>query len=210
MESQITICGYVGTDVEYSSGKDQNGQEWHAARFRLGCTPYWRKGADWVNGITSWMSIRVSGITAQNVHNSVHKGEPLIVSGRLRTKEWKAADGSIQQQLVIEASSLGHDMARGQSMYMRPGRDTALVMEEAPLGPYDDLDNPSAMGSLTVDPEGQSTDDVSESTDAEGGTIDQVGEPAAVELAETEVEPRTAVAEPRTTFEVSEAYAFAR
>jgi len=133
MESQITLAGYVGNDVEFSSGDG-----WQAARFRLGCTPSWRKGIAWVNGETTWMTIRVSGNTALNVRDSVRKGDPMLVNGRLRTRAWKAADGTRREQLVVEAYSLGHDLSRGVSTYIRPERVDPPPEEDEPLGPSEE------------------------------------------------------------------------
>jgi len=130
MVSEITLSGYVGSEVEFASGEG-----WSAARFRLGSTPYWRKGEEWVNGNTTWMTIRVHGTMAENVRDSVRKGDPMVVSGRLRTRSWKAVDGSVHEQLVIEAQSLGHDMARGVSTLVRPDRVSLPASESEPMGP---------------------------------------------------------------------------
>lgn len=132
MESQITLSGYVGSDVEFSSGDG-----WSAARFRLGCTPSWRKGSEWVNGETTWWTIRVNGLMAVNVRDSVHKGDPLLVAGRVRTRVWDDAQGEHRQQVVVEAQALGHDIAKGVSSFVRAVRASARELDE-PLGP----DNP--------------------------------------------------------------------
>jgi len=130
MVSQITLSGYVGSDVEYVKGDG-----WSAARFRLGSTPYWRRGEEWVNGQTTWMTVRVHGTMAENVRDSVRKGDPMIVSGRLRTRSWGTADGAHHEQLVIEAQALGHDMARGVSTLVRPDRASMPIAESEPLEP---------------------------------------------------------------------------
>jgi len=133
MDSLITLTGYVGNDVEYVVGDG-----WVAARFRLGCTPHWRKGNEWVNGVTTWMSIRTSGATADNVRDSVRKGDPMVVTGRLRTRTWEDANHVHREQIVVEAYSLGHDLARGVSTYIRPVRASVPVIEEEPLGPSEE------------------------------------------------------------------------
>jgi len=132
MESQVTLSGYVGSEVEFSRGAD-----WCAARFRLGCTPHWRKGTTWVNGETTWLTVRMAGATAENVRDSVRKGDPLIVSGRLRTRVWEDKDQVHHEMLVIEAQSLGHDLAKGVSTFIRPMRSEPVV-ENEPLGPSEE------------------------------------------------------------------------
>jgi len=129
METQISLAGNVGTEVEFSSGPG-----WSLARFRIACTPSWRKGGEWVNGETLWMTVRASGQTAQNVRDSVRKGDPLVVVGRLRNRIWQDAEGKRREAQQIEASSLGHDMSRGVSTFIRPERVPAFCDDE-PLVP---------------------------------------------------------------------------
>ena len=132
MESQVALSGYVGSDVEFITKDD-----WVLARFRMGCTPSWRRGEEWVNGETNWMSIRASGNMALNVRDSVRKGDPLVVIGRLRTRVWTDAQGNRRQQLLVDAMSLGHDIAKGVSTFVRPQRVVA-PLEEEPLEPDHD------------------------------------------------------------------------
>jgi len=178
MESQITLTGYVGSDVEYVRG---NG--WVAARFRLGCTPHWRKGTEWVNGTTTWLSIRTSGLTADNVRDSVRKGDPMVVTGRLRTRGWDDSNNVHHEQLVVEAFALGHDMARGVSNYMRPAKASVQVFEDEPLGPSEeDLLNgakpnplePPAESDMTVREAGQGTADEARGSADEAADLDEL------------------------------------
>ena len=137
MEAQIALSGNLGTDVEFVSGEG-----WNIARFRLGCTPRWRKGDEWVDGDTTWISVRTSGYTALNVRDSLRKGDPVVVTGRLRTRSWIDEAGAKQERLVVEASSLGHDLSRGVSSYTRPERVTSPPVDDEPLGP-DESDLPA-------------------------------------------------------------------
>jgi len=130
MDAQIALSGNVGNDVEFVSGEG-----WNYARFRLGCTPRWRKGAEWVDAETTWISVRASGQTALNVRDSVRKGDPMVVIGRLRTRAWTDEAGTRHERLQVEATSLGHDMTRGVSTFVRPERPVAPVEDDEPLGP---------------------------------------------------------------------------
>ena len=130
MEAQIALSGNVGNDVEFVSGDG-----WSLARFRLGCTPRWRKGAEWVNAETTWITVRTSGLTAVNVRDSLRKGDPVVVVGRLRTRVWTDETGGRHEQLVVEAVSLGHDLARGVTSFVRPQRITTPDENDEPLGP---------------------------------------------------------------------------
>jgi len=129
MEAQISLQGNVGTTVEFSAGAD-----WSLARFRLACTPSWRKDGEWVNGETLWVTVRASGQTAVNVRDSIRKGDPLIVVGRLRNHTWQDAEGKTHEAEQVEAVSLGHDLARGVSTFVRPERISSHF-EDGPLVP---------------------------------------------------------------------------
>lgn len=131
METQIALSGNVGNDVEFVCGDG-----WSLARFRLGCTPRWRKGNEWVNAETIWMTVRTSGQTAVNVRDSVRKGDPVVVVGRLRNRIWNDEAGVRHERQHIEALSLGHDLARGVSTFVRPER-MSMVEDDEPLAPYE-------------------------------------------------------------------------
>jgi len=154
METQISLAGNVGTEVEFSSGPD-----WSLARFRIACTPSWRKGSEWVSGDTLWMTVLTSGLTAINVRDSVRKGDPLVVVGRLRNHVWQDAQGQRHEAEQIEATSLGHDLARGVSSFIRPERATSHF-EAGPLVP-DGMIEPS-----DAPVEADLTDDEDEDADA--------------------------------------------
>ncbi|MGD8214409.1 single-stranded DNA-binding protein [Aestuariimicrobium sp. Y1814] len=117
MDAQITLSGNVGTDVEFSSGDG-----WSYARFRLACTPRLIRNSEWVDGDTTWLNVRARNATALNVKESIKKGDPVIVTGKLRTHAWSNADGEKFDRLVVEASSLGHDLSRGTSTFTRNER----------------------------------------------------------------------------------------
>jgi len=155
METQISLAGNVGTDVEFSSGPG-----WNLARFRIATTPGWRKGGEWVSGETLWMSVRASGQTAVNVRDSVHKGDPLVVVGRLRHRVWQGTDGQRKEADQIEAAALGHDMARGVSTFVRPDR-APFSFDDEPLVP-DDISVEPCEASHDVEPSDLDADDVAD------------------------------------------------
>ncbi|MCL1841081.1 MAG: single-stranded DNA-binding protein, partial [Propionibacteriaceae bacterium] len=117
MEAQVALSGYVGSDVEFIEGDG-----YCYARFRLGCTPRVRKGDGWGDAETTWIGVSVARRTARHVRDSVHKGDPVVVVGRLRTRAWVDAQKQHHETLQVEASSLGHDLARGLSAFRRPER----------------------------------------------------------------------------------------
>jgi single-strand DNA-binding protein len=124
-EAFVTFQGWVGNDVVHRETPQGN-----VANFRVGVTPRIRKRTgEWVDGQTSWFSVSCWRQLADNVRDSVRKGDPVLVHGRLRTDVWERTDGQSSTTYVVEAMHVGHDLARGT---------TAFSRSIAPARPEDD------------------------------------------------------------------------
>ena len=159
-QSTLTVTGFVGSSVRFSVGKE-GGVPY--ASFRLGSTPRLRDrvtGA-YRDGDTQWYTVKVWRQVATNVVQSLRKGEPVVVTGRLHTEEWVSPDGP-RTSLVIEASALGHDLVFGTTKLERTvapaahGQETEGVPGEA--APVD----VSAMTVLAPDDEPADDDELDE------------------------------------------------
>jgi single-strand DNA-binding protein len=115
VEAYIHMTGYVGGDVEYRNNTVPT------ASFRLACTPRIRRGGDWTDGETTWLTITCFRSLAEHAASSVRKGDPVVVIGRLRTQVW-TKDGIQQERTVLEALTIGHDLTRGTSAFNRSER----------------------------------------------------------------------------------------
>ena len=125
-EAFVTFQGWVGNDVVHRETAQGN-----VANLRVGSTPRIRKrNGDWVDGPTSWFSVTCWRTLADNVRDSVHKGEPVLVHGRLRTDVWEREDGQSSVTHVVEASYVGHDLTRGTSVFARAARPERTQAEE--------------------------------------------------------------------------------
>lgn len=129
-DAMVTFQGWVGTDVVY-----RETQRGNVANFRVGVTPRIRqRNGDWVDGQTSWFSVSCWRQLAEHVRDSVHKGDPVLVHGRLRTDVWERTDGQSSVTHVVEAVHVGHDLGRGTSHFTRslaparPEEDEAEAM----------------------------------------------------------------------------------
>ena len=134
-DAMLTIGGYVGTDVELREGSGGGGA---LAVFRLGSTPRWfdRASGAWRDQETVWLTVKAWRGLAHNVKASVRKGEPVVVHGRLRASRWKDESGEDRTRTVLDAITVGHDLNRGTTAYLRTERaaprdddvdDTALI-----------------------------------------------------------------------------------
>ncbi|MGO4956099.1 single-stranded DNA-binding protein [Luteococcus sp. Sow4_B9] len=135
-DALISLSGNVGTDVEFSQGEG-----WQLARFRLACTPRRNREGTWVDLETTWIGVSVWGRMAENAKTSLAKGDPVLVVGRLRTSAWVDAEGVRRERLVVEATGLGHDLARGRTDFTRNERRVVAEPERSfEEEPIDDVD----------------------------------------------------------------------
>lgn len=125
-EAFVTFQGWVGNDVAHRQTPAGN-----VANFRVGSTPRIRKrNGDWVDGPTSWFSVSCWRGLADNVQQSVHKGDPVLVHGRLRTDVWEREDGQSSTTYVVDAQYVGHDLTRGTTAFVRSSRPERLETDE--------------------------------------------------------------------------------
>ncbi|MSS46599.1 single-stranded DNA-binding protein [Cutibacterium sp. WCA-380-WT-3A] len=123
MDANVSFTGNLGTDVEMKTAEG-----WRGARFRVAHTPRVMRQGEWVDGTTTWMSVHVYGRLADNCHVSLRKGDPVMVTGRLRTRSWIDDEGS-HEQLIVVAHNVGPDLSRLPAVCRRPEKRA-----DAPLG----------------------------------------------------------------------------
>jgi len=113
----VTVMGNVASRPKSALTKSGHS----VASFRLASTPrrYDRSRGSWVDGTTTWFTITCWRGLADHVSSSVAVGDPLIVHGRLQTNDFTREDGSKGSSLDIEATSAGHDLTRGTSMFKK-------------------------------------------------------------------------------------------
>jgi len=94
------------------------------ASFRLASTPrvYDRSQGGWVDGPTTYVTVMCWRGLAENAASSLHKGEPVVVHGKLRIETWKNDERS-GLAVEVEAQTIGHDLSRGVSAFRRSRRE---------------------------------------------------------------------------------------
>lgn len=107
-ETPITVTGRVVTDV--TTRTTATGTK--MATFRIACQErrYDRERDEWVDGdrmyvgVVGWGRL-VDGVTA------LEKGDHVVVSGRLKVREYTTEDGATRAGPEISATSVGPDLA---------------------------------------------------------------------------------------------------
>ena len=130
-ETLVTLQGWLGTDVTL-----RQAGETPVASFRVACTPrrYQKKTDSWVDGTTQWFSVNAWRALAEHCERSLHRGDPVVVHGRLNAQLWSNSAGREVTSYDVEAVVVGHDLNRGTSTFVRPPRP----LGEGADGPADD------------------------------------------------------------------------
>lgn len=118
MEATTQLAGNVGSEIEFRD----NGVP--VASLRLAHTPRERRGTEWVDGTTTWITVKAFFGLAENLSASLSKGDPVVVVGKLRTVTWEK-EGLTQSRFELVADTVGHDLRRGTARFTRTTRTTA-------------------------------------------------------------------------------------
>ena len=130
-DAQVFVSGYVARDPRFritASGIS-------SVSMRVAYTPRRvdRETGEWTDGTTSFVSVVCWRTLADNVAKCLHKGEPVLVKGRLQVRPYEK-DGVSRLAVEIEATSVGHDLARGVASFQRPRRPVAAGQADGHAG----------------------------------------------------------------------------
>jgi single-strand DNA-binding protein len=93
------------------------------ATFRLACNQGYfdRKTQKWVDTGTHWFDVEAYNQLAANILGSLKTGDPVIVQGSLKVREW-TTEKSSGTSLDVRAELIGHNLARGVSSFTKNAR----------------------------------------------------------------------------------------
>ncbi len=116
MTDTITLTGLVATEPKHLT----TGEGLPITSFRLASSlrRYDRKTGTWVDAGTNWYTVSAFRRLAMSAAASVAKGDRVIVTGRLRLRDWQSADKA-GMSIEVDADALGHDLNWGTAKYMR-------------------------------------------------------------------------------------------
>lgn len=72
----------------------------------------------WIDADTNWYTVSCFRSLAENAATSVSKGDRVILTGKIKIRDWENTDRS-GTTVEIEADALGHDLHWGTSQYVR-------------------------------------------------------------------------------------------
>ncbi|MBL6277354.1 single-stranded DNA-binding protein [Micromonospora fiedleri] len=129
-DTYVTIVGNVLTAPEWRRTTQSNTL---VANFKVASTARRldRDSGRWVDGNSLRVRVNCWRKLAEGVAASVMVGDPVVVCGRLYTRDWTDEAGNHRTLYELEAVAVGHDLSRGRGRFLRnrPSLSTSAVSD---------------------------------------------------------------------------------
>lgn len=116
MTDTLTLTGLVATPPKHT----QTATGLSITSFRLASNQrrYDRVKGEWVDAETNWYTVTTFRQLAKNVVLSVQKGQRIVVTGRVRVRDWSSEEKT-GTTIELDADALGHDLSWGTTQFTR-------------------------------------------------------------------------------------------
>jgi single-strand DNA-binding protein len=116
MTDTITLTGLVATEPKHLTTSE--GLAITSFRLASSLSRFDRSTGKWIDVGTNWYTVSAFRRLAVSAAVSVSKGDRVVVTGRLRLRDWKNADRA-GMTIEVDADALGHDLNWGTAVYTR-------------------------------------------------------------------------------------------
>jgi single-strand DNA-binding protein len=116
MPDTITITGLVATAPRHILTSE--GLSITSFRVASNQRRFDRAQERWIDVDTNWYTVASFRQLALNCATSIEKGQRVIVTGRLKIREWDTGE-RVGTTVEIEADSIGHDLLWGTASFSR-------------------------------------------------------------------------------------------
>lgn len=169
-EIYVTVSGNVVAEPEARTTKS-GGVPFTAFRLASTVRRINYKTGEFEDAATNYVNVTAFRALGANIANSIHKGEPVIVHGRMRVNQWARADGSTGTSVEIDAYNVGHDLTRGTSEFSKVSR--------AQVDQSDRMADPEIQA---VHASNEGYDPETDDYDVEGAGIEETGPTGSADL----------------------------
>jgi single-strand DNA-binding protein len=183
----VTLVGFMAQDPRQRQVRDGI----LVTDLRVGATTRVqdRVTNEWRDGDTSYFDVSCWRRLSDHARASLHKGDPVFIKGRIRSRTFTDKNGQVRTVIDIIADTVGHDLNRGVANYLGRQRppvtadgDRAPVVPAVPDVPEDgDMIDEEAIERF-----GRELDDLGGAELAPGALTEEEEDPAA-EAADTAV-----------------------
>lgn len=170
-ETTMTMVGRLATAVSQVTFDDGRTK----ATFRISGTErrFDRELQQWVDGSRLFLPVVCWRVLADRVVAALDVGDPVIVTGRLRTRAYEK-DGRTHSVVEIDAASVGPDLARCSAVVARQGASSPAAELAASTSSYPQTEPVphAAPGPSTAGPEDEIATEVATAEGAAGADAD--------------------------------------
>jgi single-strand DNA-binding protein len=159
----VTLVGFVAQDPIQRPTKDGV----LVTDLRVGTTPRVQDRAtnQWRDGETSYFTVACWRRLGDHVRASLHKGDPVMLKGKLRSRNYTDRNGVSRTVVDIIADTVGHDLNRGVANYLRqrhPAVNTTADPDPAVGTPEEVPEGDGMIDDEAIEQFGRELDDLSE------------------------------------------------
>ncbi|MGV3712954.1 single-stranded DNA-binding protein [Pseudolysinimonas sp.] len=136
MSDTITLTGLVATPPKHIV----TNEGLQITSFRLASTQrrFDRGEQKWVDADTNWYTVTAFRALAANAIGSILKGQRVVVTGRLKVRDWESGEKA-GTTIEVDAEALGHDLTFGTSQFTRtPAASAAAEKVEGETAPAEE------------------------------------------------------------------------
>ena len=132
-ETHMTVVGNLATAVSERRFADGTA----VANFRVASTErrFDRSSGGWGDGDSLFIEVTCRRQLAENAVASLVKGDPVVVTGRLYTRNFEH-EGQRRSTVTLDAQSIGADLAWGTAVVTRTRRRSAGTGPDGPGDGY--------------------------------------------------------------------------
>ena len=123
-DTTMTIVGNVITTPEWRRTTNTGTL---VAHFKVASNSrkFDKDSGQWVDGDSLRVRVTCWRRLAEGVASSLMVGDPVMVTGRMYSRDWLTEDGQRRVSYELEAAAVGHDLARGRGKFTRNGATMA-------------------------------------------------------------------------------------
>ena len=131
MRSTVTLSGNLTSDVTLRSTSGGA-----VANFRMAVNDNWfdKRTQQWQSRVV-YLQVSAWRQLAENLAQSLSLGQPVLVVGKLRQRQYEK-EGQTHQVIEVEAETVGHDLTWGAAQFARRprGPQTSSLSDEGATG----------------------------------------------------------------------------
>jgi single-strand DNA-binding protein len=129
-DTYITVTGVALNAPERRTTKTNQ----LVASFRVASHPrrFDKNASEWVDAPSLRIRVTCWRRLADHVAASVNTGDPVVVHGRISTRDWVNEQGEPRISYELEAVSVGHDLNRGLTTFTKARPEPAGAVVEEP------------------------------------------------------------------------------